>query len=473
MKRAITIVLALVIGGFLYMGDSHSQPQDPWWNPLNPFGSSQGVSYGTVAPSLATTGNPATHGQLWIQVDVGNTVPPVLNIYDDSTQSWVGVGAGLTPGALTDQVIPKYDLATTDLVDSNFSEDASGNLVFPDSIGGLGQDNVAKFGVADPLWVGYSTNPFPIGFVQGPSIVGVSSKDQTLIGSGTDGPLAPFSDNNLTIFEANAAGTGTTTASLVTNLGAMGGGNATYLFDLAPVNAVHAGGSFLIGYNANLAAGSAATEYAYRLEGNWDYGFLSTSPGPALADIFLVDAQAHIRYQTRLTIASQDKPLVGQIDLQPGLINILPDNTSAADGQFTLYETQPAGLQTSWVEQTAQQNASNGNDTDAGYLSNFTTTTPSGGANNFFYNFFSTINAERANQFEAAYAATDVYDAHLVFSALGHVPGENPFTNWVSIFVGEAADYSGGGGNDCALVAQLSTGVVVPITILVLNGPCP
>lgn len=49
----------------------------------------------------------------------------------------------------------------------------------------------------------------------------------------------------------------------------------------------------------------------------------------------------------------------------------------------------------------------------------------------------------------------------------------NPPPGMVTLYVSQAADYSGGGGNDCYVVARQADGTEVGVTELVLNGPCP
>ena len=64
------------------------------------------------------------------------------------------------------------------------------------------------------------------------------------------------------------------------------------------------------------------------------------------------------------------------------------------------------------------------------------------------------------------------WDYALTITDRGGVATNNPLTGTAGIFMDDDADYSGGGGNDCAIVAREAGGTNVVIAILVLNGAC-
>jgi len=120
MRKAILII----VGVALAMGVAFAQ-NDPWWDPRNPFSQSEGVSYGTTAPT-----DLLTDGILWVQITAG--APPALMIYDQSTTSWIAAGgAAFTVG--TAATLPMWNGVPDDLVDSSLTDDgtdvlASGGL---------------------------------------------------------------------------------------------------------------------------------------------------------------------------------------------------------------------------------------------------------------------------------------------------------------------------------------------------------
>lgn len=87
---------------------------------------------------------------------------------------------------------------------------------------------------------------------------------------------------------------------------------------------------------------------------------------------------------------------------------------------------------------------------------------------------------EDGDAFETPVFLPAGYDTHIVMQSLTSAPADDPPAGAISVFADDNADYSGGGGNDCAVVActnagaaQCSAGTPVALAILILNGACP
>jgi len=80
---------------------------------------------------------------------------------------------------------------------------------------------------------------------------------------------------------------------------------------------------------------------------------------------------------------------------------------------------------------------------------------------------------EDADAFESAIWLSDEWDGHITMQSFDAAPADNPPAGAIALFIDDNADYSGGGGNDCALVARDAGGAVDTIATLVLNGACP
>jgi hypothetical protein len=114
----------------IWVGLAQSQT-DPWWNPLNPYGQSHGITYGTALPTQANSGYSPGVGQLAVQITAGS--PPVLNMYDQSNLSWVEM-LSASSGGLTDNFVPVWDSSLGVLEDTELqaggipAAGASGNF---------------------------------------------------------------------------------------------------------------------------------------------------------------------------------------------------------------------------------------------------------------------------------------------------------------------------------------------------------
>lgn len=106
----------------------------------------------------------------------------------------------------TPDFFTKHGATTGEINDTFVKQIVGPAMEFPDSTGGLGTDNVAKFGTTDPMYIGMDTAIIPIGFIQGPAAIGVASRDSTRISSGTDGVISPFPDNTFEVADVPAAG---------------------------------------------------------------------------------------------------------------------------------------------------------------------------------------------------------------------------------------------------------------------------
>lgn len=105
MKRLSFVFVILLIGAFVAIGQ-----QDPWWRPMNPMGTSAGVTYGSVAPSIATTGENPAPGEIWVDTNGAPDGGALIRIYNATAVAWqttgtqIGVGETITfEGATADQ----------------------------------------------------------------------------------------------------------------------------------------------------------------------------------------------------------------------------------------------------------------------------------------------------------------------------------------------------------------------------------
>lgn len=96
--RKLSFGLALLAVAVWILAPPAITQEDPWWRPLNPYGSSAGVTYGTQAPSLATTGQNPAPGELWVDTDGASDGGAMLLTYNATAAAWqspgVQVGAG-------------------------------------------------------------------------------------------------------------------------------------------------------------------------------------------------------------------------------------------------------------------------------------------------------------------------------------------------------------------------------------------
>ena len=86
--RKLSFVLVLMLAGAVTVVGQN----DPWWRPLSPFGQSLGVTYGTVAPSLATTGMNPAPGELWVDADGASDGGAALFVFNASAAAWQSPG---------------------------------------------------------------------------------------------------------------------------------------------------------------------------------------------------------------------------------------------------------------------------------------------------------------------------------------------------------------------------------------------
>lgn len=76
------------------------------------------------------------------------------------------------------------------------------------------------------------------------------------------------------------------------------------------------------------------------------------------------------------------------------------------------------------------------------------------------------------NSLDSAIMVEGGWDSALTIFNRNAVASANPLTDSIWIFLDDSADYSGGGGNDCAIVAREAGGTNVAMAIMVLNGAC-
>lgn len=89
--RRFALGVFFLCGAFaLWAGLARSQ-SDPWWHPINPYGQSEGVTYGYALPASTNVGAPSD-GLLAVRLidplDGALDNRPRFNIYDDSVNDW-------------------------------------------------------------------------------------------------------------------------------------------------------------------------------------------------------------------------------------------------------------------------------------------------------------------------------------------------------------------------------------------------
>ena len=130
MKKISFVFIGLLLWAQVVFGQ-----QDPWQYPLSDQGVSPGLTYGSVAPSVATIGRPPAPGELWLQTGGATDGGALLRVYNATALAWqspgtqLGVGEFITfEGATADQ----FETILT-VVDPT----ADNTITLPDDIGAV------------------------------------------------------------------------------------------------------------------------------------------------------------------------------------------------------------------------------------------------------------------------------------------------------------------------------------------------
>lgn len=91
MRKLSFVLVALACAVWIFAPPAITQ-EDPWWRPLNPYGTSAGVTYGTQAPALATTGQNPAPGELWVDTDGASDGGAMLLVYNATAVAWQSPG---------------------------------------------------------------------------------------------------------------------------------------------------------------------------------------------------------------------------------------------------------------------------------------------------------------------------------------------------------------------------------------------
>lgn len=411
-KFALVMGLVLAMGAGFMFTDTYAQ-SDPWWHPLNPQGGSHGVTYGTNLPTAANTGYPPTDGLIAVQITTGGV--PTLNMYDQSNLAWVTFGT-LPSGGLTDDTIPVWDATANAFEDSLLTDDATnitlttGQLLAPNGTAAL-----PSFSFTNDADVGlYRAGANNIGL----SVGGVLVMDWE---------------------DTNAAGAGADLVTISSTLGIMDGTDTVRGLFIDLVNAAHTGAAtVVVGMDIDGIVEDVSTlEYGVRVGSGWDFSLYAAGP---------------------MSFGSSG-----------GLYTF----GNAAGAQFLAIDgNAAAGASHDGFDLEVAAGVMDGTDTTRGIFVDLTNANHTG-AGNLVYGIAVDNITEDADAFESAATLGSGFDAHITMVERGGAFADNPPAGAVAIFLDDNADWSGGGGNDCALVAQTSAGATVVIATVVLNGVCP
>jgi hypothetical protein len=245
----------------------------------------------------------------------------------------------------------------------------------------------------------------------------------------------------------NAAGAGADLVTISSKTGIMDGSDIFRAFVIDVESDDHIGGAnsnTLIGLDIDGIAGDAdAAEYGIQIGSGFDFAVNYISAGAFVN--FAVDG----------------------VDL----FNI----TSAVNGfkmdvEGTLGTSSGGGLKVS----PNSISAMNGNDTQILFSVEPSNPGDHFGVNNEFWGVHIGFvgGGLDADAFEGAMYIGDPWDAHIVMKSFTSAPSLNAPTDTVAYSTDDNADYSGGGGNDCAFIAIDDAGGVTVIAIIKLNTEC-
>ncbi len=144
---------------------------------------------------------------------------------------------------------------------------------------------------------------------------------------------------------------------------------------------------------------------------------------------------------------------------------------TGAASVFHLRDVPAAGTANDLMELDSTLSAMDGGaDLFRGMYLNLTNANHSNGS---VYAISAALDAVDPDSYESAYYANDTWDTHLTMMATAASTADCPPTGAIGYFTDDNSDWSGGGGNDCALVAVDSSCATDVIAVLVVDGVCP
>jgi hypothetical protein len=397
-------------------------------------------------------------------VGAGSAAAPVITLGGDGDSGIYSIGAnnfGMSVGAGL----------VMDWEDTN-AAGAGADLVTISSTLGIMDDNADTFrGLFIDLTNANHTAAVTSPIVYGLDIDGITGDAQAVeyainIGAGWDRDIV-FEDLNVVISYANAGVFDITDAGgahLLRLIDVPAAGNGAALAELNYVinafdnndtmqgllidftNADHTGTSnFLYGLEIDGITGDAeAIEYAINIGAGWDAEIAFSTVGRLRSN--------------NVELFTMDYTSVGTTKF---VFGVSGTHTGTSSNDFMLLNPTIGAV--------------DGSDAFA-LLSLDVTNADHTGTGNDFYAIQVDDITEDADAYETAMMLEGGWDTHITLFETGQQPAaaqDYPPTGAIGIFLDDNADYSGGGGNDCALLGIDSAGNVTVIATFVLNGACP
>jgi hypothetical protein len=245
----------------------------------------------------------------------------------------------------------------------------------------------------------------------------------------------------INIGPTNAAGTGADLVMISSVLGIMDGSDTFRAFRIDVENVDHTGGAnsnTLIGLDIDGIVGDAdALEYALRFGTGWDAHIWDDGTG---LDIGSDGARIDFVSPSFATIFKFDMVMNSGFDQQMMDVNMT------------------IGIMT-------------GSNTVNGILLDFVNADHTSSGNALYGINFDTI-VEDDEAYEAPIRFPSGWDAHFIMQSLTSAPAENPPADAVAYITDDNADYSGGGGNDCAFIAIDDAGGITVIALIRTDAGC-
>ena len=277
----------------------------------------------------------------------------------------------------------------------------------------------------------------------------VSNGNTDLLTITPDGTAA---NGTYTFEDIPAAGAGDDLIVFSATVLAMDNSDTISFLNLDITNADHGGSSnFLYALDIAAITGDAeASEYAIYMGDGWDNEIYFAGAVAQIVGAAVVNMQTPA---AKVQLYSGDDAYYVQIGSNDGNV--------------------PGTVATGVLSVTGTQGAMSNNH-DVQYIRLDINGSPNHAATSYLTGLYiDALPAIDTDAFESAIRIGEKWDSAITIEHMAAAPVDNPPSGWVSFFVDDNVDYSGGGGNDCALVARNSQGDVVLIATLELNAACP
>ena len=357
--------------------------------------------------------------------------------YIDFEQPVAGAGGLLTDLYLAVPIMNGSDTTTLlSLRPTNSDHTGASNFLYGIDIGGITADADATEAAIN-IGAGWDSSIQVANRIQSAGGVNLDFLPQT-----SRLRMLDASGNQVIDYQLSGA-IGTQYIEITDTVAAMDGSDTIQGIFIDLANADHTGASnFLYGLDIDGITGDAdASEYAIHIGDGWD------------KEIFMEGSAGRI------------DTLAAAITLN-GADNAYYVSVSSDNGNFVTTTAD------SVLQVAGTLGAMNGSDDFSGIFIDLVNNNHSG-ESNFLYGIEIDDIVEDPDAFESAVIFGSGFDAHFTLVERGGAYADNPPSGAVAFFLDDNADWSGGGGNDCALVAQDSTGTTTVIATLVLNGVCP